>query len=96
MTSWLPIGPDFVFSPRDADFKRLSRHNENGRQGLVAGVALDPSDASTIYTVEAPTSGGNSAFRSDDDGQSWTAIVDGLQQTDPGAPPCRWRRPSVG
>jgi hypothetical protein len=83
MSHWFPIGPDFVFAPRDANFSRLSRHNENGRQTLVQGMAVDPTDPGTIYTVEAPTSGGNSAFRTTDGGTSWTPIVDGLQQTDP-------------
>jgi hypothetical protein len=84
MTTWFPIGPDGVFAPRDINFKRLSRRNELGRQGLVYSIAIDPTDASTLYTTEAPTSGGNSAFRSDDDGASWVPIVDALQQTDPG------------
>ncbi|KAH7389271.1 hypothetical protein BKA64DRAFT_747836 [Cadophora sp. MPI-SDFR-AT-0126] len=83
MSTWVPIGPDFVFAPRDANFSRLSRRNENGRQTLVQSAAVDPTDPGTIYTVEAPTSGGNSAFRTTDGGTSWTPIVDGLQQTDP-------------
>jgi hypothetical protein len=83
MTKWFPIGPDCVFSPRDVNFKRISRRNELGRQGLVNSIAIDPTDASTIYTTEAPTSGGNSAFRTDDDGASWVPIVDTLQQADP-------------
>ena len=84
MTTWFPAGPDSVIAPRDINFQRLSRRDELGRQGLVNGVAIDPTDASTIYTTEAPTSGGNSAFRTDDDGGSWWPIVDGLQQSDPG------------
>jgi hypothetical protein len=51
MTNWFPIGPDFVFSPRDVNFKRLSRRDDFGRQGLVNGIAVDPTDASTIGTV---------------------------------------------
>jgi hypothetical protein len=90
MTTWFPIGPDFVFAPRDINFKRLSRHNELGRQGLVNSIAVDPADAGTIYIVETPASGGTGAFRSEDDGTSWTSIVDGLQQADPGgvSPSC--------
>ena len=83
MTTWIPIGPDSVFTPRDGNFERLSRRDELGRQSLVNSVAVDPTDASTIYTAETPTSGGNSAFRTDDDGDSWVPIADGLQQTDP-------------
>lgn len=83
MNKWVPIGPDFVFAPRDPSFKRLSRRNELGRQGLVQSFAVDSTDYGTIYTVEAPTSGGNSAFRTTDGGTSWTPIVDGLQQADP-------------
>ncbi|TXC99501.1 hypothetical protein [Streptomyces sp. ISID311] len=87
MVEWLPIGPDFVFAPRDADFQRLSRRNEYGRQGLVQSIALDPSDSSTVYVTERPTSGGTSAFRTRDDGRSWTPIADALQQMDPNADP---------
>jgi hypothetical protein len=65
MATWFPLGPDCVFAPRDVNFKRLSRRDEQGRQGLVNGIAVDPTDASTIYTTEAPTSGGNSGFRTD-------------------------------
>jgi hypothetical protein len=36
--SWFSIGPDFTFAPRDGNFKRLSRRNEVGRQGLVSNV----------------------------------------------------------
>lgn len=85
--SWYPIGPDFVFAPRNANFKRLSRRNEWGRQGLVSHIAVDPTDASTIYVVERPSSGGTSAFRTQDDGESWLPIADALQQVDPGVDP---------
>jgi hypothetical protein len=97
MTTWIPIGPDSVFAPRDVNFRRLSRRDELGRQGLVNGIAIDPTDASTIYTTEAPTSGGNSAFRTDDDSASWVPLVDGLQQTDPGGvdPSCIAVHPSA-
>lgn len=46
-------------------------------------IAVDPTDAGTIYTAEAPSSGGNSAFRTDDNGTTWLPIVDDLQQSDP-------------
>jgi hypothetical protein len=83
MNKWISIGPDFVFAPRDPNYQRLSRRNELGRQGLVQSIAVDPTDYGTIYTAEAPTSGGNSAFSTTDGGNTWTPIVDGLQQTDP-------------
>jgi hypothetical protein len=76
---WLPIGPDDVFSSRDANFKRLSLRNEYGRQGLPVSIAVDPTDPATIYVAERPTSGGSTAFRTRDGGQTWTPIVDELQ-----------------
>ncbi|HWX98395.1 MAG TPA: hypothetical protein VNY55_00520, partial [Mycobacterium sp.] len=81
--SWLPIGPDFVFAPRNANFRRLSRRNENGRQGLVARIAIEPGAPGTIYTVVRPTSGGVGLFRADaagSPGEQWTSLLDGLQQ----------------
>jgi hypothetical protein len=81
--TWYPIGPDFVFAPKNPAFKRLSRRNEYGRQGLVSFIAVDPTDAQTLYVAERPSSGGTSAFRTRDDGTSWTPIVDSLQQTNP-------------
>jgi len=85
--SWLPIGPNAVFAPRDGNFKRLSRRNEWGRQGLVAGIAIDPTDPGTIYVAELPTSGGASAFRTQDNGDSWVSISDLLHQTNPNVTP---------
>jgi hypothetical protein len=85
--SWFPIGPDFVFAPRDANFKRLSRRNEVGRQGLVSCIAIDPTDPSTIFVVERPSSGGTGAFRTRDGGDSWVSIVDSLQPNDPSIDP---------
>ena len=85
--SWLPIGPDFVFAPRNAPFRRLSMRNESGRQGLPWSIAIDPNDAQTIYVAERPSSGGTSAFRTRDEGRSWTPIVDTLQQADPAVDP---------
>jgi hypothetical protein len=46
--TWFPVGPDCVFAPRDVNFQRLSRRDEQGRQGLVNSIAIDPTDASTI------------------------------------------------
>ncbi|HTS26320.1 MAG TPA: hypothetical protein VMH81_10640 [Bryobacteraceae bacterium] len=84
---WFPIGPNAVFSPRDSNFKRLSRRNEWGRQGLVANIAVDPTNSKTIYIAELPTSGGQCAFRTEDNGASWVSITDALHQTDPNVQP---------
>jgi hypothetical protein len=84
--SWLPNGPTFVFAPRDANFRRLSRRNEGGEQGLVARIAIEPGDPTTIYTVLRPTSGGVGIYRSSGGGTSaedWISIADGLQQGNP-------------
>ncbi len=85
--SWFPIGPNLVFAPRDGNFKRLSRRNEFGRQGMVSNIAIDPTDPGTIYVVETPGSGGASAFRTTDNGNSWVCITDTLEQTYPSAGP---------
>lgn len=85
--SWFPIGPDFVFAPKNANFKRLSRRNEYGRQGLPSSITIDPTDPNTIYVAERPSSGGTSAFRTRDDGASWTPIADALQQADSSVDP---------
>src|ERR1051325_7074874 len=81
--SWFPLGPDSVFAPKNGSFKRLSRRNEFGRQGLTSSVTIDPTDPNTIYIAERPSSGGTSAFRTRDDGASWVPIVDSLQQSNP-------------
>ncbi len=85
--AWYPVGPDSVFAPKRAPFERLSRRNEYGRQGLVSSIAMDPTDPATIYVTERPSSGGTSAFRTRDDGNSWTPIADSLQQLDPRVDP---------
>jgi hypothetical protein len=84
---WLPIGPNTVFVPRDSNFKRLSRRNEWGRQGLVVYIAIDPTNTKTIYIAELPTSGGQCAFRTEDHGTSWVSITDSLHQTNPNVQP---------
>lgn len=81
--SWLPIGPDFVFTPRNKNFKRLSKRNEYGRQGLPSCIAVDQSDPTNIYDIERPSSGGSAAFRTLDGGNQWRQISDSLKQTDP-------------
>jgi len=81
--SWLPIGPDFVFSPRNQNFKRLSKRNERGRQGLPACIAVDQGAPTNIYDIERPSSGGSAAFRTLDGGNRWRQISDSLKQADP-------------
>jgi len=41
--TWFPIGPDFVYAPRDYRVtpRRLSRLNEYARQGLVGAIAVE-------------------------------------------------------
>lgn len=85
--TWHPLGPDFVFAPKHDPFKRLSRRNEYGRQGLVSYIAVDPTDAQTLYIAERPSSGGTSAFRTRDGGLSWTPLADSLQRVDPNVDP---------
>jgi hypothetical protein len=62
--SWFPLGPNFVFAPKDKGFKRSSRRNEAGRQGLVSAIAVDPTDASHVYFVVRSSTGGAAAFHS--------------------------------
>lgn len=86
--TWFPIGPDFVYTPRDsASPLRLSRRNQYARQTQIWAIAVDPNSSSTIYTVDQnvyvglPTpKGGSGAFRTLDGGNSWTPISDSLQQ----------------
>ena len=82
---WFPVGPAFVFAPRDPDYRRLSRRNEKGRQTIVTDLAVDPTfDPSvpgakaTIYVAEGRSLGG--LWRSDEDGATWVPIGDALQQ----------------
>src|SRR5215469_604181 len=96
--TWFPIGPDMVYAPRDpAQPRRLSRRNEAGRQSMVYGIAVDPSNPSIFYTIDVPAAGGSGAFRSADGGHSWTPIIDSLQQADPAlTPTCIAVHPVVG
>ena len=95
---WLPLGPDMVYWPRNMP-RRLSRRNELGTQGLPSNIALDPADPDTIYIVERPSSGGQSAWRTRDGGRSWKCIADVLQRlnpnTDPAAIAVNPRRPEI-
>src|SRR5713101_1295234 len=85
--SWFPIGPDFVFSPRNPSFRRLSRRNEWGAQALVLSLSLDSTDPDTIYVAAVPSTGGHSAFRTRNGGASWVPIADMLQQSYPQVDP---------
>jgi hypothetical protein len=86
--TWYPMGPDFIYTPRDlAQLRRLSRRNEAARQCRISGIAVDPNNSSNIYTLDEDVyrglpmpRGGSGAFRTEDGGQSWTAISDTLQQ----------------
>src|SRR5260221_5060007 len=87
--SWFPIGPDFIYTPRDsATPQRISRRNMYARQCQIWGITIDPTDNNTIYTIDQNSyvgpmaKGGTSAFRTDDGGKSWTPISDSLQQAD--------------
>jgi hypothetical protein len=81
--AFLPIGPDFVFAPRDPNFKRLSLRNENGAEGLVQRIGIDQTDPNRIYIVVRPSSGGTSVHRTDDGGSSWTSLFDTVMLNDP-------------
>ena len=103
VSTWFPIGPDFVYAPRDgAPPKRLSRRNELARQAKVRALAVDPTSAPpTLYTIDRPFPDpdnqqagekpfwpvGASAFRSQDDGRTWQSIADSLIQANPGLVP---------
>jgi hypothetical protein len=80
--SWFPIGPDFVFAP-SFSFLRLSLRNEQGRQGVVTAIEIDPTDPATIYVAERPSNGGSSVFRTRNGGRTWTPLTDSLHQDDP-------------
>lgn len=64
MSTWFPIGPDFVYARRDsATPMRLSRGNEFARQAKVKALAVDPSSTPpTLYTVERPYPQGTDQF----------------------------------
>lgn len=83
--SWFPLGPDFVFAPRNPSFKRLSRRNALGRQSDVSQIVIDPADPGTIYVI-AVRDNGNALFRKQtDEDDSWVSILDALclEQDDP-------------
>ena len=88
--SWFPIGPDFVYTPRNTMMspQRISRRNMYARQTQIWNIAVDLNDPNTLYTVDQDTNispvvkGGAVGHRTDDGGKSWTSISDSLQQAD--------------
>ena len=60
----------------------MARANEVGAQCAVLGIAIDPGDQNKIVVVVRRV-GGSSAFRSVDDGHSWTPIADVLTRANP-------------
>src|SRR5262245_3610772 len=98
---WYQLGPDFIYALRTSrPSLRLSRRNEYGLGCSVAGIAVDPMDAPTIYTLEVVpippvaingamtmSHSGTSAWRTRDDGQTWTCITDELYARWPGLDP---------
>ena len=85
---WIPKGPDFVFAPRDTNYKRLSLYNEEGRQGRVKSIVIDPTNQHIIYALERPTeTKGITIFRKREDSFKWDAITDSLRDNDPSIDP---------
>jgi len=60
----------------------MARANEYGAQCAVVAVAVSPADERNIVVVTRRV-GGSSAFRTVNDGHSWTAIADVLTQANP-------------
>jgi hypothetical protein len=80
--TWFPIGPDFVYAPRDLLVaRRVSRRNAQARQTMVSALTVDA--AGTVYTVDTPYPTGSGAWRRDGTNGSWTSILDALLLADP-------------
>lgn len=77
--SWVPLGPRFVFAPRNTNFQRPSRRNEWGAQAVVTKIAIEPGMPGTIYVVIRPSTGGVGLYRSNYAGtpnEDWVSLVD--------------------
>ena len=75
--TWYSRGPDMVVNPKHENYRRISRRNEVGSQCTVVSIAVGPASESVI-TVVTRRVGGSAAFRTVDDGASWTCITDAL------------------
>jgi hypothetical protein len=80
--TWTPLGPSLLIYPRYNSYTRLARANGLGYQCAVFSIAVHPSDEHNIVVVTRRV-GGSSAFRTTDDGHSWSAIADGLTRANP-------------
>lgn len=80
--TWTPLGPSLVLNPRYMDYRRLARANAFGHQCAVQSIAIHPTDERNILVVTQRV-GGSSAFRTTDDGHSWSCVADTLTQANP-------------
>jgi hypothetical protein len=78
MSTWYPIGPAHVFLPILPIYDRILRENENGLQGTVASIAIDPNNRDNILVVDRPDSGGSGLWRSQDGGVTWTSVLESI------------------
>lgn len=92
---WFPVGPDFVFSPVDTGYTRLSPANESGANGRVLSLAMDasadPLHPSVLYAIggEGPTTPVTSAtvFRKAAADAAWSCPGDALLAAHPDVDP---------
>jgi hypothetical protein len=80
--TWIPLGPILVAEPRVWNYSRLARANDRGYQCAVLGIAVHPNDEHNILVVLRRV-GGSTAFRTLDDGRSWSAVADDLTRANP-------------
>ena len=88
--SWIPIGPSFVFGPKDVNYSRISRRNEYTANGHIWYIAIEPNNKNTLYVITRPSSGGAAAFRLDrlpNGKQQYVPISDYIQQNLPDLDP---------
>src|SRR5579864_8437201 len=96
LMSWVPLGPRFVFEPRNAYFQRLSRRNELGDQAVIISIAIEsgtkPGKPKTIYAVVRPSNSlGVGLFRCTGAGthdEDWISIADPSKPNAPLDPNC--------